>query len=238
MNATGADMGEPTLRTKTCLLPKPIDDEYLEIIQRLHRGDLSAEDYLAETIAFFSPKIEGGELTSLISDAFSGSEQLELVRRHIDDRRYTILFYGVEKGEVHPPHHHFNVMSTQIIVRGKVRLREYDRVNRTHSGSLRLRLVNDTTLKVGDVFQASEWNRNVHWFQAVDGPALIFNTNARGFEEKTFDFEEGGFGRRYIDPTNFTLDGLIEAAEFDHEQAMQRFGGKSLDEFPVPADSI
>ena len=112
-------------------------------------------------------------------------------------------------------------------------MREYDRIGRDANGKLKLKIASDRTLHPGDWFQASEWSRNVHWFQAVDGPALIFNTNARGFEQNTFD-DDGGFGRRYIDPTLFQSDNLIIGEEFDTSEAHARFAGKSLDRFPVP----
>lgn len=227
------------IRTKTNRLDDDIDSAYLALIHQLRKSELSVEAYHKQCLDYFSNCLAGGRFASLAKEAMGQDEELELLRRHLDDKRYTVLLYKVLDGQVHPPHHHHNVISTQIIVEGKIRLREYDRISRDADGNLKLKLVSDRTLLPGDWFQASEWKRNVHWFQAVEGPALIFNTNARGFEKETFDSEEnGGFGRRYIDPTQFQEDHTIIGEEFDGEEATARFSGKALEEFAVPQEVL
>ena len=228
----------PTIRTKTNLLPATLDEAYQNIILGLYRGELDADEYLSQTLDFFGRRNAIAVLNAYKNQALTGDSQLELLRRHIDDCRYTILLYRVDENEVHPPHHHFNVISTQVVIQGKLRLREYDRVRREGDGTLILRLVRDELIGEGASFQASEWKRNVHWFQAVDGPALIFNTNARGFEPETFDHEDAGFGRRYIDPTAFITDDEIRAEEFSDKEAKAKFSNRSLDSFPTPRDGI
>ncbi|MEL7429810.1 MAG: hypothetical protein AAFN43_07400 [Pseudomonadota bacterium] len=224
----------PRIRTKTNLLPDKIDDAYLAIIHRLRRGEISVETYHRECLDYFHPILSDGVMRDLERKSLATNGELELLRRHIDECRYTVIMYRVPEGYVHPPHHHFNVISTQIVLQGKIRIREYDRIGRNADGQLQMALVSDRTLGEGDWFQASEWKRNVHWFQAVDGDALVFNTNARGFEPETFDQEEGRFGRRYIDPTSFSNDGTILAREIDEAEANALFGNKALDIFPVP----
>ena len=225
---------DPRIRTKTNRLDAATDLAYFQLVNRLRIGDLDIDSFQARCLAFFTPLVMQDHFAAEIEEAWQIDGQLELLRRHIDHCRYTVLFYRVDEHEVHPPHHHFNVASTQIIVAGKIRIREYDRVRRTRDGTLFLNLVSDRMLCPGDSFQASEWNRNVHWFQAVDGPAMIFNTNVRGFEEKTFDADEGNFGRRYLDPTSFGADGIIRCEEFDEAEAQNRFQKRPLDDFEVP----
>jgi hypothetical protein len=224
----------PRIRTKVNLLPEEIDDRYLGLIQQLRRGESTVEAYHSACLDYFHPLLSDGVLRGLEEMALSTEGELELLRRHIDECRYTVIMYRVPQGYVHPPHHHFNVISTQIVLRGKIRIREYDRIGRDANGQLEMALVSDRTLTKGDWFQASEWKRNVHWFQAVDGDALVFNTNARGFEPETFDREEGPFGRRYIDPTGFGDDGKILAREIDEAEANALFANRALDLFPVP----
>jgi len=226
------------IRTKSNLLPPAIDEDYLRMIHQLRVGDLDVEAYHRECLAYFAECIATNAFDDMIGRARTQSEELELLRRHLDDKRYTVLLYSVAEGEVHPPHHHHNVISTQIVVEGKIRVREYDRLHRDDNGGLILKIVSDRILQSGDWFQASEWKRNVHWFQAVDGPALIFNTNARGFEPETFDVDDDSFGRRYIDPCSFDEKSHIRGEEFDKAEAFARFGGRSMDEFPVPASAL
>ena len=94
-------------------------------------------------------------------------------------------------------------------------------------------------LAPGDAFQASEWHRNVHWFAAESGPAIVWNFNARGYETTTFDPDDGGpFGRRYLDPRTYGVDGLVIAEELDAEAAEARFQGRPLTADPVPAEIV
>ncbi len=222
------------IRTKSNHLPPDIDREYLAIIHKLRIGSLDVDGYHRVCLEYFSRKLDEGAFSHLAVRARAQDEEFELLRRHLDEKRYTVILYKVNEGQVHPPHHHFNVVSTQIVVEGALRLREFDRVRREDDGTLVLKLASDRILKPGDWFQASEWKRNVHWFQAIDGSALIFNTNARGFEASTFDEDSGSFGRRYIDPTCYDDEGLIVCEEFDKPEALVRFDGKSLDSFEIP----
>ncbi len=228
----------PRIRTKVNRLDPKIDHDFFLILEALRNGETDVAQFQESCLGFFSPLVKSGHFDEIVDETMTADDQVWLVRRHTDHCRYTVLFYRVDSGEVHPPHHHHNVISTQIIVRGKVRIREYDRVRREDNGQLVLRLASDRILGPGDNFQASEWDRNVHWFQAVDGPAVIFNTNARGYELSTFDQDEGSFGRRYIDPTRFRSDQHIDAQEFDELEAETRFQGKPLDDFPVPDNAF
>ena len=223
----------PIVRTKCNRLPQFLDRTYHQFVLELFDGEITPDTYLEKCLKLFQDRKVKAYLSSLEEEVLIGEKQSELLRRHIDQCRYTVLLYRVDENEVHPPHHHFNVISTQIVLRGQLRLREYERVRRDRDGALILELVTDQIVKEGDSFQASEWRRNVHWFQAIGGPALIFNTNARGFERETFDSRSAGFGRRYVDPTRFISECEVRAEEFSQEEADLRFAGKPLDNFPI-----
>ncbi len=222
----------PRIRTKTNLLPEPVDDRYLALIRKFAEGQLSVEAYLDRCIDCFHSAVMSDEFSELRTKAAARGGQFELLRRHLDNKRYTVLFYNVEQNEVHAPHSHHNLASTQILVSGKLHLREYDRAGRDNKGRLLAKPVSDRLMLPGDTFQASEWKNNIHWFQAVDGPALVFNTNARGFEKPTFESNGEQFGRRYIDPTSPAVDGLIVCEEFGAEEAAKRFSNRALESFP------
>lgn len=232
------------IRTKTNHLWPSLDEEYLDLVLKFSQQQLNVETYLSDCIALFQPLLTGNEFKSLIERSKKQDDQFELLRRHIDEKRYTVLLYKVAENEVHAPHHHHNVASTQILVEGRLHLREYDRVRRNDNGQLVARQTSERFLKPGDAFQSSEWKNNIHWFQAINGPAIIFNTNARGFETNTFDASEGSFGRRYVDPTsqsknvdtqqaNLKEDHEIICEEFDANEAIKRFANKSLSLFPT-----
>jgi hypothetical protein len=225
----------PRIRTKLMRMNEKIDDDFFRILERLRNREISVEKFQKEALAFFENIHLSKEFASDIAIAASSDEQHWLVRRHTDNCRYTILFYRVNENEAQPPHQHHNLVSTQVVVSGKIHLREYERVDQAGGGNLKVRLVRDAILGPGDVIQASEWSRNVHWFSGEGGPAVIFQMNARGYEDTVFnDDDEGPYGRRYLDPTNISRDGLVECETLDTEEAFFRFKSHSLGEYPIP----
>ena len=222
------------VRTKNNRLDEKVDADYFQLVEKFRLGTLEPAEFQTACLEFFEPLLANGHFDEIIGETMnSTNHEVELLRRHVDECRYTVIFYRVDEGMVHPPHYHHNVVSTQVVVRGKIRIREYDRVRRNDDGQLVLKLTSDRILREGDTFLASEWKDNVHWFQAVDGPALIFNTNARGYERQVFEPDANSFGRRYVDPTCLDGEGLAVCEAFDVEEAQKRFQWKSLDDFPV-----
>ncbi len=225
----------PRIRTKVARLDRHVDQRFFEILERLRAGEIDVDGFQSRTLGFLEEIGMADFFADDIEAAARADDQHWLMRRHVDHCRYTILFFRVDPSEVHPPHHHHNLISTQIVMRGRIHLREYERVARDETGQLSLRLVNDAILGPGEAFQASEWKRNVHWFCALDEPAVLFNINARGYERTTFDAtDDGPFGRRYLDPTHFDENDLIVCEEFDEAEAERRFQGRRLSEFPAP----
>ena len=225
----------PRIRTKVNILDPRIDDEFYQITERLRAGELDVEDYQNQTLDFLQKLGLKTTFKKDIAIARASHEQHWLVRRHTDECRYTILLMRVGEHEVHPPHQHFNLISTQIVIEGQIHLREYERIGYDENLRLIAKIVRDAVLGPGDVFQASEWRRNVHWFCGLENPAIVLNINARGYEKSTFDRDDDGpFGRRYLDPTRFDGDGLITCTQFDEAEAERRFQGKALSNFPAP----
>ncbi|MBL4890695.1 MAG: hypothetical protein JKX91_02490 [Rhizobiaceae bacterium] len=225
----------PRIRTKISQIENDLDESLYRHIYKLRLGGYSVDEFQTALAEFCRVNACDPDFAILGDKTSIKNQSYWLIKRHIDHCRYSALFYHVAENEAHPPHHHHNVISTQIVISGKLQLREYERVERRDDGKLVLKLVSDRMIGPGDIFQASEWSCNVHWFCAVGGPAVIFNINARGFEEKTFDADEGAFGRCYINPTNFDEAGRIITEEFNVERAHELFQGRRLDEFPVPA---
>ncbi len=234
-----ADQPEnPRIRTKLLRIDEKIDDDFFQLLEQLRCKKIRVEEFQAKTLAF----VEGLRLSETFAEdiefAKTAPDQRWLVRRHTNSCRYTILLFRVDEGTAQPPHQHHNLICTQVVVSGRIHFREYQRVGREPPGQLKLRLVRDTVLGPGDVFQASEWQNNVHWFSAEGGPAIIFNINARGYEDTTFnDTDHGPYGRRYLDPVHFDTDGLITAETLNEEEAWRLFHNRHLSDFPVPFTS-
>ncbi|MFZ1816014.1 MAG: hypothetical protein WBO55_00410 [Rhizobiaceae bacterium] len=230
---------KPNIRTKTDRWHHACAGEVFDLLERLRHGELDAQAYQDRLMALLEKARLSQSLADEIAQVMARGGQLELVRRHVNECRYTVLLYRIDEGEAHPPHQHYNLISTQVILRGQIHIREYERTGSGETGRLTLKLVRDALLGPGDVFNASEWRRNVHWFNAVGGPALIFNINARGYEPSTLGGEEGQqFGRLYTDTTNFSPDGLVAAADIDPDGAHKLFASRPLDDFPVPPKAL
>ncbi len=226
----------PRIRTKVLKLDTRIDDDLFNIIEELRLGQLSVEEYQRKSMAFLEGLGLAKTFARDIAIAKSQKDQHWLVRRHTQGCRYTLMFFNVDENEVHPPHQHHNLISTQVVIEGKIQLREYQRLGRDENGQLKLQLVRDDVLGPGEVFQASEWHRNVHWFCAIDGPAVLLNINIRGYENEVFaPGDDGPFGRRYLDPGRFGEDGVIICEDIDEAESERRFQGRRLSEFPAPA---
>ena len=230
---------QPVVRTKTDRWRSPLSASLLQLLEALRCGQISRIDYQKSLLDLLGREGLEEALAPEVAEAMASHAQLELLRRHVNECRHTVLLYRVDEGEAHPPHEHFNMISTQVVVRGTIHLREYQRVDREDGDHVRMRLVRDALLGPGDVFEASEWERNVHWFSAEGGPALIFNINARGYEPSTFpNAHEPGFGRLYVDPTRYDYEGLVHGEEISPQVAKERFGMRPLSAFPVPEKAL
>ena len=224
----------PRIRTKINILDRRIDKDIFQLTEHLRSRAISVDQFQDQVVEYLQNLGMAREFANDIAIAKKSDDQHWLLRRHIEQCRYTVLFMKVDAGEVHPPHQHHNLISSQIVIEGQIHLREYERLRINENGQLVVRIVRDEILGAGTVFQASEWRRNVHWFSAIEGPAVVFNFNVRGYEKTTFNAqEEGAFGRRYVDPTFFGEDGLITCSQFDEMEAERRFQGKKLTNFPV-----
>ncbi len=226
----------PRIRTKIDRWPHAAATRIATALEELRLGSISVERFQAHVLAVLDEARLGRALAAEIAEASRAAGDLWLVRRHVDDCRYTLQLVYVADREVHPPHHHHNLVSTQVVIAGQVHLREFERIERVGPDRVRLRLASDQVLGPGDVFQASEWVRNVHWFAAVGGPAIVWNFNARGYETATFA-ADGAFGRLYLDPTAVGEDGICNAAEIEKEAALQRFSGRRLADFPLGCEA-
>lgn len=215
----------------------PLATTLRALMTRLAEGELTALAFHDATASALAAARLADVLAAPMAAALASGTDQVLLRRAEGARDYTLQVIHVAPGEVHPPHVHHNVISTQIVLHGALHAREYARERRLGPGRLALRLLTDGVYGAGAAMQSSEFSRNSHWFAADTAPALMLNFNIRGFERETFD-PISTLGRRLVDPTGEALaDGSIAAAELTPDAAYARFGGAALAAFPpsVPA---
>lgn len=165
-------------------------------------------------------------ISTAADQARSDGADVTIWRKDFGGRDVTISIIHLQPGEVHPPHHHHNVTSVQVILEGAISGLEYDRVRRIDGNHVLLKPLSNGELPVGSRLLAREWARNAHWFAAGKGaPALMFNCNARGFEKSTFDPADGRpLGRKLLYPSRLISDEGVIAQEIDVGEAYETFG--------------
>lgn len=209
----------------------PLQSTLRALMARLGDGELSAPEFHDSCASAFAAARLADALAAPMAAALATRADQILLRRTEGARDYTLQVIHVAPGEVHPPHMHHNVISTQVILQGALHAREYARERRLGPAQLAMRLLTDGVYRAGATIQASEFSRNAHWFAAGDAPVLMLNFNIRGFERETFD-PPTTLGRRLIDPTGEALaDGSIVTGEMNVDAAYARFGDATLAAF-------
>lgn len=210
----------------------PLRDAILPLLERFPSGSA----FQSGVIDVLRRLGDGAGTADAAARALETGSDVVLWREDLGGRDVTVSVLYLAPGEVHPPHHHHNVTSVQIVLDGEVHGREYERVRRLDEETVLLRPLFDGCLPPGSLLLAQEWARNAHWFAAGHaGPALIWNCNARGFEDRTFDPSDGRpLGRRLLHPSETAYEGGISAREIDVEEAYRTFGAVSPADWPLP----
>lgn len=208
----------------------------LTAITRLGTGHLTPEAFLVETEAVLGRAHLRTTLAERMARALSERADQVMHRKTLGPRDHTVQIIYIAPGEVHPPHVHHNVISTQLVLAGEVYAREYERVRRRDETTIMLQPLAAGWYRAGDAMQTTEFSRNAHWFAAPAAPALMLNFNVRGYHDKTFDPPGQTLGRRLIDPTGpLETDGTIAAVELEPADAYAKFGDRPLQDFPLAA---
>jgi len=204
------------------------------LIGRLDRHEITPDDYIDGVRELHRGMDLAAELKPWIERALAERKDQILNQKTTPEKSWTMQLLYLDPGEVHPPHCHHNLISTQVVLEGRVYAREWDRVARVAPDTLLLRTRTDRWFGIGDRFETTEVSRNAHWFCADDKPAVMLNFYILGFQEWTFD-PPGTKGRRMLDPTNgVQSDGLIVARELPLEEGYLRFGDRAIEAIPLP----
>ncbi|MEM9495397.1 MAG: hypothetical protein AAGA09_05295 [Pseudomonadota bacterium] len=90
---------------------------------------------------------------------------------------------GIGAGHGIPPHVHKNMTTATLVLSGKVRIRQFNRLGDLDGGVL-VRPVMDRMQTAGDWSSISSDRANLHWFTAEDEPVFLLNINVENLGGK------------------------------------------------------
>jgi len=128
--------------------------------------------------------------------------------------------FALPAGGAIVPHGHRNMVSMHVLLAGEVRLRHFDRVG-DEPGALLLKPTIDRVSRPGDLSSISDQRDNVHWFEALRGPAFTLDVIVDGLDPAL------GFPYRidYVDPDRAETagGGVLRARTIPFDVAVARY---------------
>ncbi len=182
------------------------------------------ELYKQADVADFMRLIDFDKLTQNLEFADTGAKSLSVKFPQIegvtDKLAWGRQVFALKKGRSVVPHGHNNMATAFLILKGEFRGRHFDRIE-DEDDHMIIKPTIDRKFTVGECSTVSDYKDNVHWFQALEGPAFIFNIHVMGINADKTD----STGRIYIDPNGEKLkDGLIRARRVDYDEVNKLYG--------------
>ena len=164
-----------------------------EIAEGLAGGRLSGRQWALE-IERLAGEIDVPELMETVSrsqlstagPAYHNDPQKRFVRFLDDEGRPRRLAYGAALFDFAPhnvitPHGHRHMVSAHLVVAGRFRVRNFDRVG-DEEGAMRLRPTRDYVAETGQVSTMCSERDNIHWFVPQSGAATTFDVVISGLD--------------------------------------------------------
>ena len=94
---------------------------------------------------------------------------------------YGAALFDFAPANVITPHGHRHMVSAHMVVEGRFRVRNFDRLG-DEGAAMRLRSTRDQIAELGQVSTMCSERDNIHWFVPVDGPATTFDIVVSGLD--------------------------------------------------------
>lgn len=125
---------------------------------------------------------------------------IRLYKAATGDGRLKLQLFPLSCGSPHPPHAHYNLISCQIVMRGRVRMREYSLLRRLPGNLLEISEEPEKILEKGEGVYTLQKRNNIHWQEGLAPGTLLLNINWQGyFTENPMAPDHAENGRCYID---------------------------------------
>ena len=202
------------------LIAGPYRGKLLDAIQRevyrLERGEVSDEDFIRSVTDSMRTSVEHGELDEWLNRKVEPTQKIDVVLSDCINysplKRWYLKLHFMPEGDVHGLHGHRDVISTQLIVRGKLHVQELDLIGSLKESPTQLKLRRDGVVGPLEGFVTTNRECNIHGFYPTDGPAVRFQFYLRGqtsMKDRVFPKR----GRLYVHPRWETLSDDILLAD-------------------------
>ena len=169
-------------------------DGQQSIAEDLAAGRLSGRQW-AEEVERLASEVDVAELMATVRRAqivpagpASGNDPQKRFVRFLDAagqmRRlaYGAALFDFAPGNVITPHGHRHMVSAHLVVEGRLRVRNFDRLA-DRDGSMLIRPTRDFVANAGQVSTMCAERDNVHWFVPAGGRAATFDVIVSGIDE-------------------------------------------------------
>ena len=206
-------------------------DRQSELARALRQGQVSPGSWMTE-VGRLAREIDVAELIATVNQAQVSAFSLAPTNdprkrnvRFIDasgaPRRlgYAAALFDFSPANVITPHGHRHMVSSHLVVGGRLRVRNFDRL-RDADNAMVIRPTRDAIARVGDLSAMSSERDNIHWFVPQGGPARTFDVVVAGLDAGQPDHDI-----KAIDPLGGRRlrDGSIVAPIMSFEDASAKY---------------
>ncbi|MDZ4775863.1 MAG: hypothetical protein SGJ23_03655 [Alphaproteobacteria bacterium] len=207
-------------------------DRQDEIARALKTGQITALAWMTE-VERLAQEVDAHELMATVNRARITPAQPPETNdphkrfvRFIDSdgapRRlaYAAALFDFAPRNIITPHGHKHMVSAHMVVAGRFRIRNFDRIRDAGADAMIIRPTRDYVAGPGSVSTMSSARDNIHWFVPVGGPSTTFDVIISGLDPGEDDYEI-----RAIDPLGGRrmADGSIIAPVMDFADASRRY---------------
>lgn len=162
-------------------------------------GEAEQAVALQRLIVDIGTEIRSGALR--LKDGFAESEPvIRLYKAAVGPGRVKLQLFPLGQDDAHPPHAHYNLLSCQIVLKGRARVREYSLLRRLAGDELEIREEPEQILELGDGVFTLQKRNNIHWQEGLEPETVLLNINWQGFFTDTAMADDHAMhGRCYID---------------------------------------
>jgi hypothetical protein len=206
-------------------------DRQDELARTLKAGQVSPRAWMAEMerlareidVAQLMAEVNAARLTAAARPPTNDPRKRSV--RFIDARgeprrlAYAAALFDFAPDNVITPHGHRHMVSAHMIVGGRFRIRNFDRL-RDAPGAMVVRPTRDTIASIGTISTMSSDCDNIHWFVPQGGPARTFDVIISGLDAGQPDYDI-----KAIDPLGGKRlrDGSIVAPIMSFEAASAKY---------------